>query len=43
MSTAEYIFRKLLPNTFRRIDILIALHKKQIELVEKQMQEDLNG
>lgn len=43
MSYPEKVARKLLPNTFGRIDILIALHKKQIELVEKKMLEDLNG
>jgi hypothetical protein len=43
MPYPERVARKLLPNVFRRYDILVALHKNTIEVVEKKMQEDLNG
>lgn len=43
MPYPEKVVRKLFPKFSRRFDILIALHKKQIELVEMKMREDLNG
>lgn len=43
MSYPERVARKLFPNVFRRYDILVAIHKNAIEVVEKKMREDLNG